>query len=215
MGINYNIMDNSKINNGESLTLEDYKIFFDKISNDVIISASDVDGNIIYVNDKFVEISKYSREELLGQNHRVLKSGYHPQEFYTDMWGTISSGRVWRNEVKNKAKDGSYYWVDSTIAPIPGPDGKPVKYISARFPITAQKNLEEKLKQRMGELEDVKKVTLNALEDLKQEKVNLKERSRILEEKTATLEKMNKLMVGRELKMVELKKEIEDLKKVV
>lgn len=125
-----------------ALTLEDYKTFFEMLGKEVISSATDEKGNIIYANDKFVEISKYSREELLGQNHRILKSGYHSKEFYQNLWKTISSGGVWRGEIKNRAKDGTYYWVDTSIAPILGSNGKPQKYVSVRFLITEQKSMQ-------------------------------------------------------------------------
>ncbi|MBI4252907.1 PAS domain-containing protein [Candidatus Uhrbacteria bacterium] len=108
-----------------------------------LVSEDDVEGTITFVNDKFVEISKYSREELIGQNHRLLKSGHHPQSFYKDLWKTISCGLVWRGEIKNKAKDGSFYWVDAVISPVLGTDGRPRSYVAARFPITDRKKLEE------------------------------------------------------------------------
>ncbi len=106
-----------------------------------IVAKTDAEGTITYVNDKFVEISKFPKDELIGQNHRILNSGEHPKEFFKAMWKTISSGTPWRGNIKNKAKDGSYYWVDSIIAPIME-NGKVREYISFRFDITKAKRRE-------------------------------------------------------------------------
>jgi len=123
-------------------TPEDYQAFFEAFNKEMISSSTDAEGNLIHVTDKFVEISKYTREELIGQNHRILKSGYHSKEFYENLWKTISSGNIWRGEIKNRAKDGSYYWFDTIIIPLLGADKKPQKYISIRYLITDQKLLE-------------------------------------------------------------------------
>ncbi|MFN3885245.1 MAG: PAS domain S-box protein, partial [Rhodocyclaceae bacterium] len=108
-----------------------------------IVSATDVTGRITYVNDHFCAVSGYSREELLGQNHRLLKSGVHPDALYREMWRTIAQGGIWHGEVCNKKKDGGFYWVEATIAPIRASgNGKPVGYLSIRTEITRQKKTE-------------------------------------------------------------------------
>ncbi|WP_316841773.1 PAS domain S-box protein [Pedobacter gandavensis] len=114
------------------------------VDTSIISSITDVRGTIIHVNKRFCEVSKFSRKELLGQNHRIINSGFHPKEFLKEMWKTIGRGEVWHGEIKNQAKDGSYYWVDSVIVPIKDLDGKPVQYLSLRTLISERKEKEEK-----------------------------------------------------------------------
>jgi PAS domain S-box-containing protein len=111
--------------------------------------VTDRDGTITKVNSKFVEISKYSEQELIGQNHRILKSGHHPPEFFEKMWKTVSSGQILEGEIKNRAKDGTYYWVKTTIVPFLDESGQPKQYISIHNDITNLKNTEERLQEAL------------------------------------------------------------------
>src|SRR3989344_2905379 len=155
---------------GQSASMEHYNALLSALNQAALVSETDSKGNIIFVNDKFIEVAKYSREELIGQNHRILKSGHQPEEMFIELWKTISAGRVWHGEIKNRAKDGSYYWVETSIAPILDPNGKPERYISVRFVVTDKRINEERLIIQNTELEKTKKAMLNILEDVEEEK---------------------------------------------
>lgn len=121
--------------------------FRNAIYKSSIVSRADKAGTITFVNDNFVQISGYSAKELIGQNHRLINSGHHPHAFWTNMWKTIATGNIWRADVKNEAKDGTFYWVDTFIMPFLNPDGTVREFLSIRNNITERKQHEEEIRQ--------------------------------------------------------------------
>ncbi len=153
MALLTDISERKKADQNFSKTLKefaDYKVALDEAA---IVAITDQKGIIMHANDNFCKISKYSREELIGQDHRIVNSGHHSKEFIRNLWVTIANGKVWKGELKNKAKDGSTYWVDTTIIPFLNEEGKPYQYVAIRADITERKVMDERILQLNNELE--------------------------------------------------------------
>jgi diguanylate cyclase (GGDEF)-like protein/PAS domain S-box-containing protein len=139
---NFALEENELVNRQSQRELHNIKRALDEST---IIAITDHRGIIISVNDKFCQISGYRKDELIGQDHRILNSGLHSKFFFKEMWKTIGSGEIWRGEIRNRRKDGSYYWVQTTIVPYVDDRGKPYQYVSIRSDITEQKLAEDAL----------------------------------------------------------------------
>lgn len=113
-----------------------YKALLLDLDQTALVSITDNRGKITFANPAFIEITKYSLSELLGQNHRILKSGQQPDTLFDDLWLSISNNKAWYGEIKNRAKDGSYFWVDTSITPVLGANDKPESYVAVRFLMT-------------------------------------------------------------------------------
>ena len=146
------------------LTLIEADQFFSHLSSQnealnasAIVSRVSPDGEITYVNELFCKITQYSLSELIGQDHKILNSDYHPAEFWADLWSTITNDKRWRGEIRNKAKDGSYFWVDTVIVPIKNDKGRTMEYLAIRFDITERKKAEKELAKAKNDAEDATK----------------------------------------------------------
>lgn len=137
--------------------LADIKFALDQST---IVAITDQRGIINFVNDEFCRISKFSRGDLLGQDHRIINSGFHPKDFIRDLWTTIASGEVWKGELKNRASDGTIYWVDTTIVPFLNSDGKPYQYVAIRHDITQLKLAEDQIRRQAAELQRAAQLSL-------------------------------------------------------
>ncbi len=145
------LLENMNLIKKQQEDLSNFKEALDKSANVLI---TDISGTIVYVNDDFCKVSKFSREELLGENPRIVNSYYHNKEFFKNMWETILEGKTWKGDIKNKAKDGSYYWSKATISPLLGDNGEPEQFIAIHTDITNQKILEEKLSEALKNVQE-------------------------------------------------------------
>ncbi len=135
------------------------------INANVISTITDKAGIIVYANEKFCEVSKYSLDAILGENHRIINSGHHSRDFFNDLWTTISQGHVWHGEIMNKASDGSFYWVDTVIVPIKDERERITHFLSLRMLITDRKKLEDKRSQYVSSLEVLLVLTSSNIKD--------------------------------------------------
>ncbi|MES0490594.1 MAG: PAS domain S-box protein [Leptospirales bacterium] len=149
--------------------IKNLEVMQDAVDEHAIVAVTDLEGHITYVNDKFLEVSGYERKDLLGKNHKVIRSGFHSREFFKHLWSTISSGQIWQGEIKNRTKNGEAYWVFSTIVPFIDETGKPYEYISIRTDITEQKKTVEELKNAKEEAEKANKAKSTFLANMSHE----------------------------------------------
>ncbi|MCA9553950.1 MAG: PAS domain S-box protein [Myxococcales bacterium] len=163
------------------------------LDNSAIVAITDAQGRIVHVNDRQCEIAKYTREELLGRDHRILNSGYHSKEFWRNFWDTIKAGRIWRGDVRNRAKDGSIYWVATTVVPFADERGVPYQYMSIRSEITERKVAEAALERTVRELSTAREEEAQRAAALAEAHENLKQANHQIRQEQAKLVQTEKL----------------------
>ena len=173
---------NTNLNEIVKERTKDFTNIMNTLNATAIVAITDKDGIIKHVNQKFVEISGYAKEELIGQNHRILKSGYHKPEFFDNMWKIISGGKTFEGEIKNKAKDGKFYWVKTTIVPFLDETGNPEEYIAIHDDITKLKNIEEELQDALRRNEKDASIIQHQMEDLKIANLELQQKDKLKHE---------------------------------
>ena len=173
-----------------SQQLEVYRVALDASA---IVAITDRRGRITYVNDRFCEVAKYDRSEILGRDHRILNSGYHSKEFFKNLWRTIGRGQIWRGDIRNRAKDGSFYWVSTTIVPVPDENGRPQEFIAIRSEITERKLAEASLERTVRELAIAREQDRQHVEELERAMKQLEEANRHIRDEHQKLVQTEKL----------------------
>ena len=172
-------------------SLRNLHVYQQALDRNIICSITDNNGVIIYVNRKFCDLSKYSKEELLGKDHRILNSGFHTKEFFENMWSTIKNKEIWNGEVKNKAKDGSFFWLENTIFPVFDKRKNIVQYFSMRFSIDEKKKAEE---ERMEHIKSLEKILFMTSHQVRHPIVNLLGLTNQLEDFNNSKEDISKIV---------------------
>ncbi|WP_338793953.1 PAS domain S-box protein [Bernardetia sp. MNP-M8] len=191
------LRNNDRVENDNAKNQEqELKAITEALDQSAIISIADTQGKIIKVNEEFCRISQYSEQELLGQDHRIVNSAYHPKEFWQKMWQTITRGKTWRADVKNKAKDGSFYWVDTVINPILNTNKKITSYLSIRYLITDRKEQENQIQANQEQLQATEEELRQNLEELETQRDYIQEINKQIKTKSEVLERNSQALLN-------------------